>query len=82
MTQTDKKGITEASSDAAPALQPISDPPEIPLQLQLKWGLALLGEEKAKEYLAWLQVRLGEDRQLSHNFAKPLTACIAIHSDR
>ncbi len=79
MTQTDKKGITETSSDAAPASRPISDPPEIPLQLQLKWGLALLGEEKAKEYLAWLQARLGEDRQLSHNFTKPLTAYITTH---
>jgi hypothetical protein len=28
--------------------------PNIDGYLRLKWGLALLGEEQAKEYLAWL----------------------------
>jgi hypothetical protein len=27
------------------------------LSLELKWGLTLLGEERAKEYLAWLEAR-------------------------
>lgn len=67
MTQIDKKGRTEAGSDSAPALRPISDPPKIPLQLQLKWGLALLGEEKAKEYLAWLHTRIADSRQVSYD---------------
>lgn len=82
MTQIDKKGQTEARSDAAPAPRPISEPPEIPLQLQLKWGLALLGTEKAKEYMVWLQARLGEDRQKSQNFVRSLTSCITTHQDR
>ena len=33
-------------------------PPAIDPELQLKWGLALLGEEKAKQYLDWLRTRL------------------------
>ena len=32
-------------------------PPAIDPLLQLKWGLALLGEEKAEQYLAWLRKR-------------------------
>lgn len=36
-------------------------PPPIDPQLQLKWGLALLGKEKADQYLAWIEHRLGED---------------------
>ncbi len=36
-------------------------PSSIDPLLRLKWGLALLGEEKAKEYLAWLQARLDAD---------------------
>lgn len=32
-------------------------PPSIDPQLRLKWGLALLGEERAREYLAWIQAR-------------------------
>jgi len=32
--------------------------PEIDKYVQMKWGLALLGEEKAKQYLAWIQARL------------------------
>jgi hypothetical protein len=33
-------------------------PPAIDPVLQLKWGLMLLGEEKATEYLQWLRSRL------------------------
>jgi hypothetical protein len=33
-------------------------PPAIDPGLQLKWGLHLLGEDKAKEYLAWVAARL------------------------
>ena len=33
-------------------------PPAIPPEVQLKWGLALLGEEKALEYLKWLSDRV------------------------
>lgn len=36
-------------------------PPPIDPQLRLKWGLALLGKEKAAEYLAWLRARSGAD---------------------
>lgn len=36
--------------------------PNIDPVLRLKWGLALLGEDKAKEYLAWLQTRLDNPR--------------------
>lgn len=32
--------------------------PAIDPELQLKWGLILLGEEKATEYLRWLRSRL------------------------
>lgn len=38
--------------------RPPVTPPAVEPQLLLKWGLALLGEEKAKEYLAWLFSRL------------------------
>lgn len=31
--------------------------PEIDTSLQLKWGLALLGEEKAQQYLIWLRLQ-------------------------
>ncbi len=33
-------------------------PPPIDPHLQLKWGLVLLGEQRAKEYLAWLHRKL------------------------
>ena len=33
-------------------------PPQIDFPLQLKWGLALLGEEKAIQYLEWLYAKL------------------------
>jgi hypothetical protein len=40
-------------------------PNDIDPVLRLKWGLALLGDEKAKEYLAWLRTRLDDSRQAS-----------------
>jgi hypothetical protein len=33
-------------------------PPIIDDSTRLKWGLALLGKDKADQYLAWLRVRL------------------------
>ncbi|GHO65523.1 hypothetical protein KSC_044150 [Ktedonobacter sp. SOSP1-52] len=33
-------------------------PPAIDPQIQLKWGLALLGTERATQYLTWMQARL------------------------
>lgn len=33
-------------------------PPAIDPVLQLKWGLMLLGKEKATEYVQWLRSRL------------------------
>ncbi len=38
--------------------QQINCLPTIPPEVQLKWGLALLGEEKALEYLKWLTERI------------------------
>ena len=35
-------------------------PPDIDSYLQLKWGLALLGEDKSREYLAWLREKLDQ----------------------
>ncbi len=35
-------------------------PPEIDHSLQLKWGLALLGEERSREYLAWLREKIDQ----------------------
>lgn len=35
--------------------------PEIDPAVRMKWGLALLGEAKAKEYLAWLQAMLNKN---------------------
>lgn len=35
--------------------------PAIDPELQLKWGLALLGEEKARQYLTWLSLRLEQN---------------------
>jgi hypothetical protein len=37
--------------------------PEINKLLQMKWGLALLGEERSKEYLAWLYEKLNRKAQ-------------------
>jgi hypothetical protein len=61
MTQTDKTGPAEANNDVAPTPRPLPTAPEIPFHLRLKWGLSLLGKEKAAEYLAWLQKRLNND---------------------
>jgi hypothetical protein len=33
-------------------------PPEIDRFLQMKWGLALLGEERSREYLEWLREKM------------------------
>ncbi len=41
----------------------IFQPPPVDPTLHMKWGLALLGEEKAKAYLAWIQARLDADAQ-------------------
>ncbi len=38
-------------------------PPDIDSYLQMKWGLALLGEEKSREYLAWLREKLDQKAQ-------------------
>jgi hypothetical protein len=38
-------------------------PQTIPVELQLKWGLTLLGDEKARQYLEWVQIRLGSSSQ-------------------
>jgi hypothetical protein len=61
MTQENQKGPTEASNCVASTPQPIPCPPDIEPQLLLKWGLALLGKERATEYLAWVRERLGAD---------------------
>jgi len=61
MTQTYKKGPIEANNCIAPTPRPIPAPPEIEDCLRLKWGLALLGKEKAAEYLAWLRARLNNN---------------------
>jgi hypothetical protein len=60
--------ITVPEENSSPIRLPkerktIFQPPPIDPLLRLKWGLALLGEEKAKEYLAWLQARLDADSQ-------------------
>jgi hypothetical protein len=36
-------------------------PPEIDRLLQMKWGLALLGEERSREYLEWLREKIGRE---------------------
>lgn len=46
-----------------PKKKSIFQPPPIDPALQMKWGLALLGEEKAKEYLRWLQLKRSPDSQ-------------------
>ena len=37
--------------------------PKIDRHLGLKWGLALLGKERGKEYLQWLQNKLNRQPQ-------------------
>lgn len=39
-------------------------PPPIDPHIRLKWGLALLGKEKASEYLAWLRARFDSKPRL------------------
>lgn len=58
MMHTNKKELIGASNCIAPTPRPLPSPPEITPYLRLKWGLALLGKEKAAEYLAWVQARL------------------------
>ena len=61
MTHTHETASVETSHRVAPAQRPIPCLPEIPPQFLLKWGLALLGKEKAAEYLAWIQARLNNN---------------------
>ena len=46
-----------------PKKKGIFQPPPVDPTLQMKWGLALLGEEKAKAYLAWIEARLDANAQ-------------------
>jgi hypothetical protein len=52
---------TKSVTPHCPNTQKKNLPPPIDPQLQLKWGLALLGKEKAAQYLIWKRHRLGED---------------------
>lgn len=53
---SDKK---ESSPEHPPGRKKVRYPvPKIDRHLELKWGLALLGEEKARQYLDWLCTRL------------------------
>lgn len=45
-------------SIVTPKHKKISDPPPIAAYIQFKWGLSLLGEERAKEYLTWLYEKI------------------------
>ncbi len=54
-TRVGPQGAAERRTAARPAQPPI--PPEV----QLKWGLALLGEPAAHEYLTWLRCKLQRD---------------------
>jgi hypothetical protein len=47
-TSTDDP-VKQAKRLGAPFLDPL---------VQMKWGLSLLGEEKAAQYLAWMRKRL------------------------
>ena len=51
-------GLTEETTHALNRYKTPCCPPAIDPEKQLKWGLALLGEEKATEYLKWLRSRL------------------------
>ncbi len=56
---SDASSKKEACSDRVSNKKKMrSSPPEIDRHLQLKWGLALLGEEKSKEYLVWLREKI------------------------
>ena len=48
-TPADPQGPQDRKVDTAP---------QIDHALQLKWGLALLGEDRAREYLLWLRDKL------------------------
>lgn len=37
--------------------QQLGPSPVTDMYLQMKWGLKLLGDERAKEYLAWIEAR-------------------------
>ncbi len=51
----------EACSDRLPSKKKMRfTPPEIDRNLLMKWGLALLGEDKSREYLAWLSEKMGQ----------------------
>jgi len=59
---------TSWQKDAAPDRPPSKkkrrpSPPEVDCYLQMKWGLALLGEERSTEYLAWFQEKIGQKAQ-------------------
>lgn len=43
--------------------RPHTTPPPIDASLQMKWGLALLGEEKGKQYIAWLVEKVKRQSQ-------------------
>lgn len=58
MARIHKTTSVKTSNHIASAKQPIPPPPEIAPQLSLKWGLTLLGEERAKQYLHWVRMRL------------------------
>ena len=60
MAQRDKGEATKTNYCIVPTPRPFPCPPEIAPHLRLKWGLALLGEEKARQYLDWLRTRLEE----------------------
>lgn len=57
-----KKQVTSSARRSREKRKRLSSP-EIDRYIQMKWGLALLGEEKAKAYLAWIQARLDADVQ-------------------
>jgi hypothetical protein len=50
--------LTEETTRALARYKTPCCPPAIDPEKQLKWGLALLGEEKAREYVQWLRSRL------------------------
>ncbi len=52
----------EACPDHRPSKKKMRmSPPDIDRDLLMKWGLALLGEDRSREYLAWLRQKLGQD---------------------
>jgi hypothetical protein len=56
-----KESKMASTEDAKTGRQEI--PPVLPAEMQLKWGLALLGKEKALEYLKWLTERIERSSQ-------------------